>query len=213
MLGRYVAGTLMILGAAMVIAPDAPKENEAQVTRADTSTMALASTAEAQPVRLIEDAPTEPALAAPAEISVGTVTVSAQDSDRIDAAAASVTEDRVNVTLSDTQIGGIATLAGLAPAPQSTTDVSAPEPAPTDTVVSSPVVTANVGPDYLYVTGNRVNVRSGPSTDFRVIGRAVYGDSVEILSRDGQGWAEIRLLGTDDIGYMSVDFLAEELNG
>ena len=60
--------------------------------------------------------------------------------------------------------------------------------------------------DIRTVTGNRVNVRGGPGTDFGVIGRLVRGDEVEILEDDGVGWVRMRSLETGEEGWMA-DFL------
>ena len=58
---------------------------------------------------------------------------------------------------------------------------------------------------YVYVTGTRVNQRSGPSTSDRVMGVLVEGTRVQLLRDQGQ-WAQIRSdLGT---GWMSSSFLS-----
>ncbi|WP_254695519.1 SH3 domain-containing protein [Oceanicola sp. D3] len=57
------------------------------------------------------------------------------------------------------------------------------------------------------VIGQRVNVRSGPSTGNGVIGQVVQDQEVEILSYEDNGWARILLNGEE--GYMSGDFLRE----
>ncbi|MBT0959209.1 SH3 domain-containing protein [Alphaproteobacteria bacterium KMM 3653] len=61
------------------------------------------------------------------------------------------------------------------------------------------------------VLGNRVNVRSGPSTGNPVITKVVKGQEVEVLSYTDNGWAEILVKG--DIGFMSGDFLRENADG
>jgi len=209
MIGRYVAGTLLILGVAMVMAPEAPETEAPDVARADTSTMSLAVTqSQAQPsetAALPTPAATTPAASAtpkPAVVISQAPALSKPEPVLVAAAQPSVVsdaDDRVSVsfeTQNDVQIGGIATLAGLEPAP--TSQSAAPLP---------------VRPEYLYVTGSSVNVRSGPSTDYRVVGRVVRGDSVELVSQEIDGWAEIRVLGTEDTGFMAARFLAEDLNG
>jgi len=64
--------------------------------------------------------------------------------------------------------------------------------------------------DLLYVTGSRVNVRSGPSTSYAVIGSTVYGETVELLSLENEAWAWVRF-GDDRLGYMARSFLTQDL--
>ena len=56
------------------------------------------------------------------------------------------------------------------------------------------------------VTGNRVNVRGGPGTNFSVVNRLVRGDEVEILEDPGNGWVMLRPVGGGPVGWMA-DFL------
>lgn len=56
------------------------------------------------------------------------------------------------------------------------------------------------------VTGNDVNVRTGPSTDYEVIARVSAGKIVDLVSLD-DGWYKITF---DDItGYISADYIRE----
>ena len=59
----------------------------------------------------------------------------------------------------------------------------------------------------LYVTGSRVNVRSGPSTVYEAIGALTRGTAVDDLGDAGEGWRQIRL-PDGRTGYMSGDFLS-----
>ena len=63
--------------------------------------------------------------------------------------------------------------------------------------------------DIRTVSGNRVNVRGGPSTDFEIVTRLVRGDAVEILEDNGNGWVRMRPVDGGTEGWMA-DFL---LNG
>ena len=63
--------------------------------------------------------------------------------------------------------------------------------------------------DVKYVTGRSVNVRSGPSTQNGVVGRLTQGDSVSVISDEGNGWARVRIEGDGIDGYMSMRFLAD----
>lgn len=69
------------------------------------------------------------------------------------------------------------------------------------------VVAAAAQVDYRTVTGNRVNLRGGPSTQFDVVTQLLKGEEVEVLDADGSGWLKLRALDGNDIGWMSQDFL------
>ncbi|MBB3992678.1 hypothetical protein GGR95_000297 [Sulfitobacter undariae] len=56
------------------------------------------------------------------------------------------------------------------------------------------------------VSGNRVNVRGGPSTDYGVISRLNRGDEVRILEDNGNGWVLMQPLDGGESGWMA-DFL------
>lgn len=62
----------------------------------------------------------------------------------------------------------------------------------------------------LYVTGRRVNLRAGPSTDNAVIGRVVRGQAVELVDYEDNGWARIRVAGVEGEAFMSGDFLSDQ---
>ncbi|WP_216033850.1 SH3 domain-containing protein [Paracoccus marinaquae] len=61
----------------------------------------------------------------------------------------------------------------------------------------------------LYVTGNRVNFRAGPSTGDRVIGALDGGAAVEALGPTDTPWVNIRDID-GRIGYISGQFLSSE---
>lgn len=63
---------------------------------------------------------------------------------------------------------------------------------------------------FLYVSGSRVNVRGGPSTDYGVISSLGYGTQVEDLGHAADGWREIRLLETGERGFMAGRFLTDD---
>ncbi|MEP5632951.1 MAG: SH3 domain-containing protein [Tateyamaria sp.] len=66
--------------------------------------------------------------------------------------------------------------------------------------------TASGNFDVRAVTGNSVNVRGGPGTDFSVVNRLTRGDQVEILQDPGNGWVQMRPVGGGTAGWMA-DFL------
>jgi hypothetical protein len=60
--------------------------------------------------------------------------------------------------------------------------------------------------DIRVVDGSRVNVRSGPGTDYGVVDTLIRGDRVEILDDSGTGWVRMRDTASGTIGWMA-DFL------
>jgi len=60
--------------------------------------------------------------------------------------------------------------------------------------------------DVRKVSGNRVNVRGGPGTDYNVVSRLVRGDAVEIIEDNGDGWVLMRPVDGGEEGWMA-DFL------
>lgn len=77
---------------------------------------------------------------------------------------------------------------------------------PSGTTPAAAELPAATGP-VLYITGNRVNFRAGPSTNDRVIGALVRGEPVEALGSTDGAWVNIRD-GDGRIGYMSSQFLS-----
>ena len=67
------------------------------------------------------------------------------------------------------------------------------------------VATGFVGTDIRLITGNRVNMRSGPGTSYDVVAQAILGDEAEVIFDDGSGWVQLRLAG-GQTGWMA-DFL------
>ena len=56
------------------------------------------------------------------------------------------------------------------------------------------------------VSGDRVNMRNGPGTNYSVLGKLTRGTSVEILQDNGDGWVKLRASDTGRVGWMA-DFL------
>ena len=73
------------------------------------------------------------------------------------------------------------------------------------------MVVDQVVTDVREITGNRVNMRNGPGTDFSVVDKLRRGDSVEVLAEPGNGWLKLRLSDTGRIGWMA-DFLVSSAN-
>ena len=58
--------------------------------------------------------------------------------------------------------------------------------------------------DLREVTGTRVNMRTGPGTNFDVITQLVQGDQAEVLQSSDNGWVNIRVLATGEEGWMAA---------
>jgi len=71
------------------------------------------------------------------------------------------------------------------------------------------VITSTSIQDVRIVSGDRVNVRSGPSTDYEVVGRLTRGVEVEVLDDNGDGWIEMRSIDGVTFGWMA-DFLLSD---
>ncbi len=107
-----------------------------------------------------------------------------------------------------------ASLTSAAPAPQRPT--VAPQPKPEAQVLTlsvdglgAPAKAEDVfaAVDYRAVTGSRVNLRSGPSTEFDVVTQLRRGNEVEVLRDEDTGWVKLRAIDGNHIGWMSEDFL------
>lgn len=72
--------------------------------------------------------------------------------------------------------------------------------------VDDSLVADQIAGDLREVTGNRVNMRNGPGTDYSVVGKLERGDAVEVLAEPGNGWLKLRVSDTGRIGWMA-DFL------
>ena len=62
------------------------------------------------------------------------------------------------------------------------------------------------GGDVRIVSGNRVNVRGGPSTDYGIVSKLARGDEVRILEDNGDGWVRMQPVDGGEAGWMA-DFL------
>lgn len=78
--------------------------------------------------------------------------------------------------------------------------------APNDTATLVPVGTNAAPADIRSVTGNRVNVRGGPGTDFGVVAKLVRGDEIRVLEDNGNGWVRFETVDGAKDGWLA-DFL------
>lgn len=58
-----------------------------------------------------------------------------------------------------------------------------------------------------FVTGERVNVRQGPTTSAAVVDQVVFAEAVEVLGEPENGWVMIRIEGDGLEGFMANRFL------
>lgn len=77
---------------------------------------------------------------------------------------------------------------------------AAPQPAPV------------AAPDLWRVTGNVVNMRAGPGTDYNVVDQLRRDARVEVLSESDSGWVELRTVADNRIGWMSKSFVTIAAN-
>ncbi|WP_206019189.1 SH3 domain-containing protein [Roseovarius spongiae] len=62
---------------------------------------------------------------------------------------------------------------------------------------------AEGGADLRIVSGDLVNMRGGPGTDFARVTQLSEGTQVEVLDRDESGWLRLRVVGTGQVGWMA----------
>ncbi|WP_232830798.1 SH3 domain-containing protein [Tropicimonas sp. IMCC34011] len=188
MLGKYVAGTLLVLGGAMLIVPET---GDVDVTRAATAPSALAAPvvqASAEPADLDQ---ARNIVQAAVQGSVGAKPAVASDAP--DSAAQAEANPSGTLELSDETRRVLAAAGGVVDADRDW-----------EALAADPAADAQM----LEVSGSRVNVRSGPSTGHGVIDSLVRGTDVELVSEDASGWAKIRMSGGRE-GYMARRFLDE----
>ena len=61
-------------------------------------------------------------------------------------------------------------------------------------------------PEFLFVTGSRVNVRAGPGTTFAVLGQLRKGEKALVLGAPDNGWQSVKFAGKD--AWMSAKYLS-----
>lgn len=62
--------------------------------------------------------------------------------------------------------------------------------------------------DIRTVSGNRVNVRRGPGTNFGIVGKLGAGDAVKIIEDNGAGWVRLRSVDGKEMGWMAEFLLS-----
>ena len=77
--------------------------------------------------------------------------------------------------------------------------------ATTTTTTATTVATTIPAHSVVYVTANRLNVRSQPTVNSSILGELLYGETVEILG-SADGWHTIEFGGAT--GYISADYVS-----
>lgn len=90
--------------------------------------------------------------------------------------------------------------------------VDAPQTQPAPDIAPQETASEEDG-DLWYVTGNRVNLRGGPSTSDAVVGQVVLGQAAEVLEETADGWFRIRTRDGADTGYIFGQFLSQNRPG
>lgn len=92
-------------------------------------------------------------------------------------------------------------------APVATPDQERVALIPSPEELASVVVVEETPADIREVRGSRVNMRSGPGTQFSVLGTLRRGERVEVLREPGNGWAKLKVEDTGRIGWMASRLL------
>ena len=77
-------------------------------------------------------------------------------------------------------------------------------------LLSCPVVIYAAAGDFLYVTGSKVNARSGPDTGFAVAAQLNKHTQVVEISRNG-AWVEVGVLEICGIAWVHQNYLVNEI--
>jgi len=91
-----------------------------------------------------------------------------------------------------------------------TTTRTAASPATEPKVTPEPTSVRPVALDVRVVTGSRVNIRSGPGTDFTVLGQLVRDDKAIVINDPGSGWVQIRTDASEQVGWMAARLLRSQ---
>ncbi|ETX27504.1 hypothetical protein RISW2_13835 [Roseivivax isoporae LMG 25204] len=90
------------------------------------------------------------------------------------------------------------------PAEDASGSAAAPDATPAAAV--APAEPAEPARDLRAISGNVVNMRAGPGTDYAIVTQLVRDDAIEVLRDTGDGWLKIRAVETNRVGWMA-DFL------
>ncbi len=76
--------------------------------------------------------------------------------------------------------------------------------------MASPAFIAPQATDVRLVSGDWVNMRDGPSTQYQVLETLPRGTEAEVIDVNGDGWAQIRLIGSGKTGWMAERLLSAD---
>jgi hypothetical protein len=222
MLGRYISGTLLILGGAMLLAPEAeqgatgPAQGSAALVGAEVdgaqidgpvmATRAAAADYGDSDVAAMRRMP----VAAPTPVSVET-RAGATPRPALGESPRPALEDLVTQARAEGSAPSLEDPGGMAGlvSEQTLALIAAAEAkAPRRETAQAP---AAPGAEMLRVTGSRVNLRAGPSTANAVVGSVARGDIVELVGHANDAWAEIRVDGRE--AFMARRFLDPVASG
>lgn len=91
--------------------------------------------------------------------------------------------------------------------------IDAPEMVSIASITPMPVQSNPAPPaakEMVYVTGSRVNLRAGPSTQNPVLMALGYGTEAELIEEMSNGWVQIRHMDSGRVGYMAGRFLSPD---
>lgn len=63
--------------------------------------------------------------------------------------------------------------------------------------------------DLRRITGNRVNIRTGPGTGYGVSGQVTRGTEVEVLDGLSSGWLQLRVRDSQQIGWVASSLVSD----
>ncbi len=145
---------------------------------------------------------------APAEAPVQSASFTSEESEP------SVTRVALNLTaVRDAQVPEAVTEAASEEVPQEEPQAVVFDSSLTPQIILPSLIATSSSPaaqsfsdDVRTVTGNRVNVRGGPSTSFGVVSKLTRGEQVRILEDSGDGWVLMEPVEGGESGWMA-DFL------
>jgi uncharacterized protein YgiM (DUF1202 family) len=132
---------------------------------------------------------------------------------KIPVAKAPVEELTVDPIMTVTKLAEVAATPEPEKPPMGYTIIPAPKVDPEAEIEQVAFVTeVTPAPDAMpvrKVAGDWVNMRDGPSTTYLVLDTLPRGTQAEVLAVNADGWAQIRLLETGQVGWMAERLLSE----
>lgn len=113
--------------------------------------------------------------------------------------AAVNSDEAIEIAAPTVSVQPSADLAMIMPETTKITDPAIADTAQDDAVVDEDATEH----DIRLVSGNLVNMRSGPGTSFDQIGKLSKGTEVAVLQDAGTGWIELRVVETGNTGWMA----------